>query len=192
MSRYIIGITGASGSIYGIRLIEELLLRNHEVYLVITENGRKVIGYETGTSVIEIIERFSNRELLHEMDVGDLFQPIASGSFRHDGMVVAPCSMSTLAEISCGLSKNLLSRAADVTIKEGRKLILVPRETPLSPVHLRNMLTLSESGVTILPAMPAFYGHPACISELIDQIVGRIMEQLGIENDLYHKWGKEV
>lgn len=192
MSRYIIGITGASGSIYGIRLIEEILLRKHEICLVMTDNGGKVISYETGISVIEIIEHFPNREFLHIMDVNDLFQPIASGSFGHDGMAIVPCSMSTLAEIACGLSKNLLSRAADVAIKERKKLILVPRETPLSPVHLRNMLTLSESGVTILPAMPAFYGRPSSIEELVDQIVGRIMEGLGIENDLYHKWGKEL
>lgn len=192
MSKFVAGITGASGSIYGIRLVEELLLRKHEVFLVITENGGKVIGHETGSSIIEIIERFKNRDLLSLMDINDMMQPAASGSFRHDGMVVAPCTMSTLGEIACGVSKNLLTRAADVSIKERRNLILVPRETPLSSVHLRNMLSLSEAGVTVFPAMPSFYGRPAAISDLVDQIVGRIMERLGIENDLYHKWGNEL
>lgn len=185
------GITGASGSIYGIRLMEELLDRGSEVYLVVTEYGEQVLVHETGSSISEIVKRLSNRELLRVMDVHNMFEPIASGTFRHDGMVVAPCSMSSLAEIAGGHSKNLLGRAADVTIKEGRKLVLVPRESPLSAIHLKNMLFLSEIGVTILPAMPAFYNRPESIPDLVNQIVGRIMVHLGIENKLYDEWGKE-
>lgn len=189
MARYIVGITGASGSIYGVRLMEELLKRNHEIHLVLTNNGEKVLSYELRKdlkSIIEELKIFNEKLLIH--DINNLFAPIASGSFKVDGMVIIPCSMSTLAEVSSGVSKNLLGRAADVCIKEKRNLILVPRETPLSPIHLRNMLYLSEIGVKILPAMPGFYHHPESIDDIVNSIVGRVLDGLGIENTLYSKW----
>lgn len=191
MSRYIVGITGASGSIYGIRLIEELLKRNNEVHLVTTENGKKVVSYELEKSFNEIVDRFNiYNGNLHIHDDQDLFAPIASGSFKTDGMIILPCSMSTLGEISHGVSKNLLGRAADVCLKEKRRLIIVPREAPLSPIHLKNMLSLSELGVSIIPAMPGFYHRPKTIDDLVNSIIGRIMDGLGIVNDLYLDWGK--
>jgi 4-hydroxy-3-polyprenylbenzoate decarboxylase len=191
LSRYIVGITGASGSIYGIRLIEELLKRNNEVHLVTTENGKKVVSYELEKSFNEIVDRFNiYNGNLHIHDDQDLFAPIASGSFKTDGMIILPCSMSTLGEISHGVSKNLLGRAADVCLKEKRRLIIVPREAPLSPIHLKNMLSLSELGVSIIPAMPGFYHRPKTIDDLVNSIIGRIMDGLGIVNDLYLDWGK--
>lgn len=191
MSRYIVGITGASGSIYGIRLIEELLKRNNEVHLVVTDNGKKVVSYELEKSFDEIVDRFTiYGENLHIHDDQDLFAPIASGSFKTDGMIILPCSMSTLGEISHGVSKNLLGRAADVCLKEKRRVIIVPREAPLSPIHLKNMLSLSELGVSIIPAMPGFYHKPKTIDDLVNSIIGRIMDGLGIVNDLYLDWGK--
>jgi 4-hydroxy-3-polyprenylbenzoate decarboxylase len=188
--KYVVGITGASGSVYGLKLVKVLLAKNHEVHLVITDNGKKVIAYETGLSEKELTAHLTSLGgslIFHNND--DLFSSIASGSFKTDGMVVVPCSMSTLGEIAWGVSKNLLGRAADVCIKEGRKLILVPRETPLSKVHLRNMLSLSESGAIILPAMPAFYHKPLEIEDMVNFIVGRILDSFGVENTLYKKWG---
>jgi len=190
VARYIVGITGASGSIYALRLLQELLAQDHEVHLVVTRNGLKVLGFETGHDGEDFLSGLKESKkglIIHDVD--DLFAPIASGSFKTEGMIIVPCSMSTLGEVCSGVSKNLLGRAADVCIKEGRKLILVPRETPLSAIHLRNMLSLSEMGVIILPAMPAFYHKPESISDMVDFIVGKILENLGIENTLYKKWG---
>lgn len=190
MSKYIVGITGASGSIYAVRIIEELLKQTHEVHLTITENGRKVMAYETGRDDKDILGELngiSGRLFIH--DIHDLFAPIASGSFKTDGMVVVPCSMATIGEMATGSSKSLLGRAADVCIKEKRRLVLVARETPLSSIHLRNMLTLSEAGAVIFPAMPAFYNKPAGMRELIDQTVGRVLDSLGVKNKLYKEWG---
>jgi 4-hydroxy-3-polyprenylbenzoate decarboxylase len=190
VSKYIIGITGASGSIYSLRLLEVLLKQGHEVHLVATHNGQKVFNFETGKAIskdaFEPFDKYSGTLNLHDVD--DLFAPISSGSFKTDGMVVIPCSMSTLGEICAGASKNLLGRAADVCIKEKRKLVLVPRETPLSSIHLRNMLTLSELGVIILPAMPGFYHKPKTLEDMVNFVVSRVLDCLGIENDLYEKW----
>lgn len=192
MSKYIIGITGASGSIYAVRLLEVLLAGGHEAHLVVTDNGRKVLSFEMDCSERVVYTRLDSLGGgLKIYDADDIFAPIASGSFKTDGMVVIPCSMSTLGEISCGTSKNLLGRAADVCIKEKRKLVLVPRETPLSSIHLKNMLCLSEAGVTILPAMPAFYNRPAHIEDMVDFVAGRVLSSLGIENNLYKEWGDQ-
>lgn len=190
MARYIIGITGASGSIYGVKVVEELLRGGHEVHLVLTENGGKVLSYELEKDIDEVLSELNQcggRMVIH--DIEDLFASIASGSFKVDGMAIVPCSMSTLGEIANGVSKNLLGRAADVCIKEGRKLIIVPRETPLSSIHLKNMLTLSELGINIVPAMPGFYQRPKTIEEIINFVVGRVLSGFGIENNLYLKWG---
>jgi 4-hydroxy-3-polyprenylbenzoate decarboxylase len=190
MSKYIIGITGASGSIYSLRLLEVLLKQGHEVHLVATYNGEKVFNYEIGSAIssdiLSSFGKFDGTLRIHNVD--DLFAPISSGSFNTHGMAVIPCSMSTLGEICSGASKNLLGRAADVCIKEKRKLVLVPRETPLSSIHLRNMLTLSELGVIILPAMPGFYHKPKTLDDMVDFVVSRVLDCLGVENNLYQKW----
>ncbi|MCM1991665.1 UbiX family flavin prenyltransferase [Oceanirhabdus seepicola] len=190
MKKYIIGITGASGSIYGVRLVEELLKQGNEVHLVITDNGRKVLEYEIEVNFEEWIYNVKEyKGNLIVCDIDDMFSSIASGSFRTDGMVIVPCSMGTLSKISCGVTDNLLIRAADVMIKEKRNLILVPRETPFNSIHLKNMLFLSDMNVTMLPPMPAFYQKPKTIEELVNITVGRILSSLNIESDLYDEWG---
>lgn len=189
MARYVIGITGASGSIYGVRAAEELLKRENEVHLILTLNGEKVLAYELEKTLDEVLGELNGcggKLIVHEID--DLFASIASGSVKVDGMAIVPCSMSTLGEIANGVSKNLLGRAADVCIKERRNLIIVPREMPLSSIHLKNMLTLSEAGVNILPAMPGFYQRPKTLDDIINSVVGRVISGLGIENNLYIKW----
>lgn len=191
MKRIVVGITGASGSKYGITLVEQLLKKQIEVHLVCTDNGKKVMEYELEESFENIITRLQKDfKSLKFHNIDDLFSPIASGSFKTSAMVIAPCSMATLGEISTGVSKNLLGRAADVCIKEKRKLVIVPRETPLSTIHLTNMLNLSRIGVTILPAMPGFYNKPKSLEEIINFVVGRILDELNIDNDLFNRWGK--
>lgn len=190
MNRYIIGITGASGSIYGTRLIEELIKKEHEVYLVITNNGVKVLEYELEINFKNWVENINkNKNLLKLCDIDDMFSSIASGSFKTDGMIIVPCSMGTLSKISNGFADNLLTRAADVMIKEKRKLILIPRETPLSSIHLQNMLFLSNLNVLIIPPMPAFYEKPKTIEDIVNVTIGRILSSINIESDLYHEWG---
>ncbi|MCG0276040.1 MAG: UbiX family flavin prenyltransferase [Thermosediminibacteraceae bacterium] len=189
MARFVIGITGASGSIYGVRLIEELLKGKHEVYLLITENGEKVLKHEFGFDIKGLISHFNKfGGTLKNYDINDLFAPIASGSFKADGMVIIPCSMSTLAFIALGLSHNLMQRTADVFLKEKRKIVIVPRETPLNSIHLENMLTLSKMGAHIVPAMPAFYHNPKTIDDMVNFIVGRVLDILNIPNQLYTRW----
>ena len=190
MRRYIVGITGASGSIYGVRLIEELLKEDTEVYLVITNNGRKVLEYELEINFENWVKNINkSKGELKLCDIDDMFSSIASGSFKSDGMVIVPCSMGTLSKISNGISDNLLIRAADVMIKEKRKLILIPRETPLSSIHLRNMLFLSNLNVLIMPPMPAFYEKPKTIEDIVNVTVGRILSSLNVDNELHHEWG---
>ena len=190
MKNIVIGITGASGSIYAIRLIEELLKNNINIYVICTETGRKVVKFETGINIDEWIGSLNKTfNTIHLEDINNLFSSVASGSFKFDSMLILPCSMGTLAEISNGLAKNLLCRAADVALKEHRRLIIVPRETPFNAIHLENMLKLSRLGVTILPAMPAFYHKPETIEDLINFVVGKILDSLSIENTLFTKWG---
>lgn len=189
MGKYIVGITGASGSIYGVRLIEELVKKDNEIYLVITDNGRKVLEYEMEINFEKWLQNINNNKgKLQLCLVDDMFSCIASGSFKTDGMVIVPCSMGTLSKISNGTSDNLLIRAADVMIKEKRKLILIPRETPLSSIHLKNMLFLSNLNVMIIPPMPAFYQRPKTIEDIVNITVGRILTSLDVESDLYHEW----
>lgn len=191
MGKYIVGITGASGSIYGVRLIEELIKKDNEIYLLITKNGRKVLEYEVEINFEEWIQNINknkNKNKLKLCAIDDMFSPIASGSFKTDGMIIVPCSMGTLSKISCGTSDNLLIRAADVIIKEKRKLILIPRETPLSSIHLKNMLFLSDLNVMIIPPMPAFYQKPKTIEDIVSATVGRILVSLNVDSDLCHEW----
>jgi 4-hydroxy-3-polyprenylbenzoate decarboxylase len=179
----VVAITGASGAVYGITLLMELKKMGVKTHLILSRWARHTIELETGFSPEEIAAAAD-----HCYPADDLSAPVASGSFRHRGMVVAPCSMKTLAAIAHGYSDNLIARAADVTIKEGRRLVLMPRETPLSPVHLENMLRLARLGVVIMPPMPAFYHHPQDLQDVILQTAGRAMDLLGIENGLVRRW----
>ncbi len=189
MGRYVVGITGASGSIYGVRLIEELIKGDNEIFLVITDNGRKVLEFEVEINFQKWVENITkNNNKLKLCHIDDMFSCIASGSFRTDGMIIVPCSMGTLSKISNGISDNLLIRAADVMIKEKRKLILIPRETPLSSIHLQNMLFLSNLNVNIIPPMPAFYQKPKTIDDVINVTVGRILQSLNIGSEVHYEW----
>ncbi len=181
--RVVVGMSGATGSIYGIRLLEELKKQGVETHLVVSSWAEETIITETDYALDDVL---GLADVVYQRN--DLGATVSSGSFKHDGMVVVPCSMKTVAAISSGYSDNLLSRAADVTIKEKRKLILVTRESPLSAIHLRNMLSLAEQGVVIMPPMPAFYARPQSIEELVNQTVGRILDQFGLDNNLVKRW----
>ena len=181
--KYVVAITGASGCMYGIRLLQEL---PGERILVISKMAEKIIPQETGYSV-EDVRRMA--DVVYEDD--DLFASIASGSYRFDAMFVAPCSTSSLAKISNGLADTLITRAAAVALKESRKLVLVVRETPKSAIVLENELRLARCGVCILDANPGFYSKPQTVDDVIDFIVGRCLDQLGIEHRLYKKWEPE-
>lgn len=182
--KVIVGITGASGVIYGVSLLDHLRKRV-EVSLIVSENAKKIIGYEVGKNAIEIKKL---AKYAYEND--DLFAPIASGSMKFDAMVIAPCSMSTLSKIAWGISDNLITRVASVCLKERRKLIIVPRETPLSTVHLENMMKLSAAGALILPAMPAFYPKPKNVDDVVNFVVGKILDALEIDHNIYRRWGE--
>ncbi|MEN1987307.1 UbiX family flavin prenyltransferase [Paenibacillus hubeiensis] len=193
--RLVVGITGASGSIYGIRLIETLLDLDYEVHLVISNAGWRVLKEELDWEVTNreriLDEKFGGRSgsLIYH-PVSDIGASIASGSFLADGMIVMPCSMGTLSSIAQGASDNLMARAADVMMKEGRPLILVPRETPLHAIHLENMLKLSRLGVRMIPAMPAFYYKPRTMDDLIMFLVGKVLDSLRIPHQLFRRWGE--
>jgi 4-hydroxy-3-polyprenylbenzoate decarboxylase len=192
----IVAITGASGGIYALRLLRALLMEGHRVSLILSRFGRYVLQEETslpaGEDMQEQLAALYGEGVrqgsLEEYKIGDLAAPVASGSVRTDGMVVIPCSMKTLSAIAHGTSSTLIERAADVTLKEGRLLILVPRETPLNLIHLRNMLAAAEAGARIVPAMPAFYQKPATFDDLADFIAGRVLNLLGIEQHLFTPW----
>ena len=195
-SDLVVAITGASGSIYGVRLLEVLLAAGRRVHLVISPAGRLVLAHELDRSVS--LEHPQPSDLLgHDAaggelivhDHDDLTAGIASGSFPTAGMAVCPCSMGTLAAIAGGLSTNLIHRAADVHLKEHRRLVLVPRETPLGIIGLENMRSAALAGAVILPAAPGFYHRPESIEELVDFVVARICDQLGVEAELTRRWG---
>lgn len=202
MKRHItIAITGASGTIYGIRLIEELLAAQCRVILLLSGSGRIVLKEELGIDWSGVESEMNStvrdhfkaaEESLTYYDEGNFFSPLASGSAAPDAMIVAPCSMGTLARVAAGLSGNLLERAADVMLKEGKPLLLLPRETPFSAIHLENMLKLARLGVRIVPAMPGFYSHPQTIDDMVNFVVGKMLDQLGIEVNLFTRWqGKD-
>ncbi|WP_150271056.1 UbiX family flavin prenyltransferase [Paenibacillus tepidiphilus] len=193
--KFVVGITGASGAIYGIRLTETLLAQGHTVHLVVSQAGWRVFKEELGYAVTDR-EGFLNEQfkgypgsLLYH-PVQDIGASIASGSFRTAGMIIMPCSMGTLSAIANGTSDNLMTRAADVMLKEGRPLLLVPRETPLHAIHLENMLKLSRLGVKLIPAMPAFYQGPTSMDDLVNFMVGKVLDSLGIEHHLFRRWGE--
>jgi flavin prenyltransferase len=181
--KIVIGFSGASGIIYGIRLLEILHSINIQTYLIISEWAKKNIEIETDKT-LEYVKSLSSINY----DNFKLDASVSSGSFLHDGMVIVPCSMKSLSSIANGYDDTLISRAASVTLKESRKLILVPRETPLSRIHLENMIKLQDAGAIILPAMPGFYHRPSTIDEIVDHLVGKILDQLKIKHDLFSRW----
>jgi len=185
--RLIIGITGATGAIYGVRLLERLRETGVETHLVISRWGARTLLHETPYS----------REQVESLATvvyapGDMGAAISSGSFKTDGMIVAPCSAKTLAAIAHGFGENLIHRAADVVLKERRKLVLAVREAPLSDIHLENMLTLSRMGVVVLPPVPAFYNHPRTIDDLVDHTVSRLLDAFGLEVSGAARWAGEM
>lgn len=193
-----LAITGASGSAYALRLLECLLAANYQVYLLCSSAGRIVLDTELNFKLPSspdsasalLIEKFQAKsEQIIVFGKEQWFSPVASGSAAPKQMVVCPCSTGTLAAISQGMSDNLIERAADVVIKERGQLILMVRETPLSTIHLTNMLSLSQQGVTIMPAAPGFYHQPKSINDLIDFMVGRVLDHLGIEQKIMPRWG---
>lgn len=211
MKQFVVGITGATGSIYGVRLIEELLKQNYRVYVTITRAGLEVLETELGlplrgksksaiqSTLCQYLGERSNdlsagkfssvvdRELCY-LPIEEIGANIASGSFITEGMAVVPCSMSTLSGIAQGRSMNLLERAADVMLKEGRPLLLSPREMPLNSIHLENMLKLSRMGVMIAPPMPGFYHQPQTVDDLVDFVVGKLLDRLRISHQLFQRW----
>jgi 4-hydroxy-3-polyprenylbenzoate decarboxylase len=184
MTVLIVGITGASGAIYGIRLLEVLSsVKNVETHLIVSEAAEAIIKYETGRRIEDVRELAS-----FSYDIKDMGAPIASGSFKTDGMIVAPCTVKTMSAIANSYSENLLIRVGDVTMKERRRLLLLVRETPLHIGHLRNMERLCEMGAIIMPPVPAFYYKPQTIQDIVDHTVGRMLDQFGIEHTLFQRW----
>jgi 4-hydroxy-3-polyprenylbenzoate decarboxylase len=196
MKSFIVAITGASGSIYGLRLIEELLKSKHRIYLVISKQAFSLINAEVGldwsgdneSEIEEKIQRhFSSKDIKY-FDEDNLSAPISSGSFVTDGMFIVPCSMKTLSGIANGYANNLIERVADVMLKEGRELLLSPREMPFNAIHLENMLKLAQLGVKIVPPIPAFYHKPKDINDIVDFVVGKILDTSRVDNRLFKRW----
>ena len=184
--RLIVGITGGSGAIYSMGLLQALKQLDIEVHLVMSHMGERVLEHECG---------FTRQDLSQYADYiydsSDLFAPIASGTFKTDGMIIVPCSMKTLAAIASGYSDSLVTRSADVILKENRKLLIVPRETPLNQIHLENMLRLTKMGVAVMPASPGFYNHPQSISDIVSGMVGKMLDAFNIEHSLVQRWGED-
>jgi 4-hydroxy-3-polyprenylbenzoate decarboxylase len=185
--KIIVGISGATGIIYGVHLLEALRELSIETHLVMSHWAIENLTLETDYSLDQVVQLAD-----HFYENNQMGAAIASGSFKTDGMVIIPCSMKSLAAIAVGYAENLLHRAADVTLKEGRKLILAPRETPLNVIHLENMLKLARSGVVIMPPMPSFYHKPESISDLVKHHTGRILDRLNLDNQLVKRWTGET
>lgn len=197
MASYAVIITGASGSVYGLRLVERLLAGGNDVAVTMTSAGKALLAYELEVDLPpEETERALLRYLELPLDAplriacpDDLFDPLISGSYLVDATVVIPASMGFCASVAAGLASDLPERAADVALKERRPLVIVPRETPLSLVHLRNLTTLTEAGAAIVPAMPAFYHHPVTLDDQVNYVVGKVLDVLGVHHDLFTRWG---
>lgn len=198
MPSCIVAVTGASGAVYGIRLIEELLKRGYGIDLIVSPSGVLLLkeelgldaGKDPGKKVLSFLKA-RNAGLkggIRHYAAGDLTAPIASGSSMRKKMVICPCSMGTLGRIASGISGNLIERAADCVLKERGELVLVPRETPLNAIHLENMLRLSRAGAVILPAMPGFYSRPKTVDDMVDFVVGKILDILSVEHTLFKRW----
>ena len=197
MKRLIVGITGASAVIYGVRLLEVLSqLDEYEIHLTVSDSGAKALWEELQIRVdldhfnLESLLGYSSDRVIYHHQ-SDIAASIASGSFRTEGMIIAPCSMGTIGCIVAGISRNLIHRAADVCIKERRKLVLVPRETPLSSIHLENMLKLSQLGVVILPAMPGFYHFPKTVDDMVNFVITKLLDGFGIDTGLIQRWKEQ-
>lgn len=196
MKPYVVALTGASGIVYGVRLVQVLAELGYPMELVISDSARLVIREETGlalksgTRTEDLIPLFGEKiqGLVKAHSCKDFTASIASGSYPTSGMVIVPCSMGTLAAAANGMSQNLIHRAADCILKEGRRLVIVPRETPLSAIHLENMLKLARLGARIVPAMPGFYSGAQSVQEIVDFMVGKILDQLEISHGLYPRW----
>ena len=194
----VVAITGASGSVYGLRLISELLKAGSRISLILSPAGLQVLNHEAGLDWLADIKEQRRQVQEHFASIAidclaidDFWSGAASGSAAADAMVVIPCSMGTAGRIAAGLSNNLLERAADVMLKERRLLVLVPRETPLNTIHLENLLRLSRAGAVVLPAMPGFYHGPEQMADLVNFVVGKVMDQLEVQHQLFSRWGEE-
>jgi 4-hydroxy-3-polyprenylbenzoate decarboxylase len=189
-----VGITGASGVTYGLRLVDLALAAGHQVVGCASEWGQKVVGQETGVPWADRARRWNREypETWAEVSPGALGAGPASGSYRLDGTVIIPASLSTLGHLASGAATNLIHRAGAVALKEGRTLVVVPREAPLGLIDLRNLTTLAEAGAAIVPASPGFYHHPKTIEDLVDQLVGKVLDRLGVDHQIVPRWdGKE-
>jgi 4-hydroxy-3-polyprenylbenzoate decarboxylase len=187
VKRIIVGITGATGAVFGIRVLEALNAAQIETHLVLSKWGLQTVEHETGKKLADLEALAS---VVH--GTGNMAATISSGSFRTEGMIVAPCSMRTVGAIAHGTGENLVHRAADVILKERRRLVLVPRETPLSEIHLENLLKLARMGVCILPPMPAFYNRPATLDDVVDHIVARVLDQFDIDAAFAKRWDGQM
>lgn len=185
--RLIVGITGASGAIYGVTALKALRALNVETHLIISRSGQITLAYETG---VKASEAGALADVVYRID--DIGAAISSGSFRTMGMLIAPCSVRTLAEIASGVTSTLLTRAADVILKERRRLVLMVRETPFHLGHLRSMTQVTEMGAIIMPPVPAFYAKPKTLDDMVDHSVGRALDLFGIGNDLVQRWGEKI
>jgi 4-hydroxy-3-polyprenylbenzoate decarboxylase len=198
MRKLIVGITGASGSVYAVRLVQTLVAHPVEIHLIISELGTQVLAHELNVTKDDVPaiftgmnEQAGNRGKVTMHWIHDMFAPVASGSFQAESMVVIPCSMKTLSAVANGYTSSLLERAADVILKERKPLILVTRESPLSRVHLTNMLRAHEAGATIMPASPGFYHHPGTIDDLVGFVVARVLDHLKIDHPNPLRWGSD-
>ena len=187
MQRLIIGITGATGTIFGIRMLEVLKASDVETHLIVSKWGARTLALETDYNLRQLKDLATATYA-----PGDMGAVISSGSFTTHGMVIAPCSMKTLSAIAHGQSDNLINRAADVVLKERRKLVLMAREAPLSEIHLENMLKLARLGVVIYPPLPGFYNRPGSLENMVDHIVMRVLDQFGLHLDLVERWGGKI
>lgn len=185
--KLVVGMTGATGAVLGIRVLEALKALNVETHLIVTKWARVTIQTETAYKVSDVLGLAS--EVYGEKDQA---ARISSGSFRTDGMVIVPCSMKTLGAIRSGYGEGLVARAADVALKERRRLVIVPREMPLNAIHLENMLALTHAGASLLPPMPAFYNNPESVDDIVNHIVSRILDQFGLDNDLTRRWDGDI
>lgn len=182
--RLVVGMTGSSGIVYGIRMLEVLKRCNVDVHLIMTEWAKKCLVLETDFDLSHVKSLANSYS-----EDSNMAANVSSGTHKTDGMIIIPCSMKTLSSIANGYEETLVARAAGVTIKESRKLVIVPRETPLTSIHLENMLKLARIGIVILPAMPGFYNKPKNVDDLINHVVGKCLDQFNIEHDLFKRWG---
>lgn len=196
MKHFVVVITGASGSVYGLRAVEQLLASGGAVTLVVTPTGAEVMAYEAGLKLPQVAAKETVLRFLElppdaplrVVDNSDLFDAVASGSSAVDAVLVIPASMGFVASVAAGLGSDLAERAADVALKERRPLVFVPRETPLNLIHLRNLTTLAEAGAVIVPAMPAFYQRPESLDDMVNFVVGKALDVLGVEHELFPRW----